>query len=541
MTIKPVFAAPAAENGLFTLNSKNIAQIAEEYAIPSRREWSYNEAWKGFHDLREAFMNAIQVYDAPKGARVSEDYEVSVRIPGGGWQRISVYEAKVDMHNVRSASMAYFDLKGRAEVRIKAAADAGEAVVRPLSSGITAAYQDGAALLTLDKPCKLSVEFGGDRFGNLHLFANPVDEGAPYPGDEGVLLLQPAIHRPEDIYGMLERALESDKRVRPVLYFAPGVHYVEETIVRVPSGVTVYIAGGAVVAGSFVFDRVEDAALRGRGVIDLSAFHRFSAIRGVRIVHSRSIAVEGVILLDPPHYSIYIGSSEQVRITNFKSFSTRGWSDGIDMMASSDIDIRDVFLRTSDDCIAVYASRWNYRGDTRRISVSDAVLWADVAHPLMMGTHGDHDGAGDTIEDIRFANIDILEHHEPQPNYWGAMAINAGDNNTIRNVTYDGIRVEAFEQGQLVDIRVMFNKDYNPAPGKAVENIVFRNVRYDGDNVNPNRIYGFDEERRVTSITFEGLFINGKPVLNAEQGHFDINGYTDGIAFSPLNDEWRSV
>lgn len=481
-------------------------------------------------------MSVLQVYDAPKGARVSEDYEVSVRIPGEAWQRISVYEAKVDMHNVRNASMAYFDMLGRVEVRIKPAADAGEVVIRPLSAGIPAAYEDGAALFTLDKPCKLSVEFGGDRFGNLHLFANPFDEGAPHPDEENVLLLQPSIHRPEDIYGLLERALHSDQKMRPVLYFAPGFHYVEETIVRVPSGVTVYIAGGAVVAGSFVFDRVEDAELRGRGVIDLSAFHRFSAFRGVRIVHSRNITVEGIILLDPPHYSIYIGSSEQVHISNFKSFSTRGWSDGIDMMASSDIVIRDVFLRTSDDCIAVYASRWNYRGDTRRVSVSDAVLWADVAHPLMMGTHGDHDGDGDIIEDISFVNIDILEHHEPQPNYWGAMAINAGDNNTIRNVTYDGIRVEAFEQGRLIDVRVMFNKDYNPSPGKSVENIVFRNVRYDGDNANPNRICGFDEARRVSTITFEGLVINGRLVLDAEQGHFELNEYTDGIAFLPINE-----
>jgi hypothetical protein len=198
------------------------------------------------------------------------------------------------------------------------------------------------------------------------------------------------------------------------------------------------------------------------------------------------------MLLDPPHYSIYIGKSEHIRIRNFKSFSTRGWSDGIDMMASSHIEIDDVFLRTSDDCIAIYGTRWDYKGDARHISVRNSVLWADVAHPLNMGIHGDHHQDGDIIEDIIFENIDILEHHEPQVNYWGAMAINAGDKNTIRNVTYESIRVEAFELGQLLDIRVVWNK----------------------------------------GVRFINLRINGELVLNSEKGNFDINDYTKDISFS---------
>ncbi|MGO4270710.1 glycosyl hydrolase family 28 protein [Paenibacillus sp. TAF58] len=162
---------------------------------------------------------------------------------------------------------------------------------------------------------------------------------------------------------------------------------------------------------------------------------------------SKRITVEGITIVDPPHYSIYLGSSEHVQIRNFKAFSTRGWSDGIDIMACFHIDIEDIFMRNSDDCIAVYGTRWDFYGDTRYVTVRNSVLWADVAHPIMMGTHGDHHKDGDTIEHIRFENIDILEHHEPQENYWGAMAINAGDLNTIRHVTFEDIRVEEFELG----------------------------------------------------------------------------------------------
>lgn len=112
------------------------------------------------------------------------------------------------------------------------------------------------------------------------------------------------------------------------------------------------------------------------------------------------------------------------------------------------------------------------------------------------------------------------------------MAINAGDKNTIRNVTYDSIRVEAFELGQLLDIRVVWNKDYNPVPGNRIENITFRNITYNGANTNPNRIQGFDAERPVEGIHFINLRINGEVVLNSEMGNFEINDYANDISFS---------
>ncbi|SFF08940.1 Glycosyl hydrolases family 28 [Paenibacillus algorifonticola] len=483
-------------------------------------------------------MSQTIIYPAPEGAIGSDNYRVRVRPIGGGWQELFVYEVKVDMHNVRKASMAYFDMEGTVEVEIDCCfTPIVSVVVRPLSTGIQAEYSSNTIRFTLDRPEKLSIEVNDERFRNLHLFAGKLELTAPKPGDPGVLVLEsagkPVIHRTEDILKLAETPTAETGHAPDVIYFAPGMHYLEETILRIPSGKTVYIAGGAIVVGSLVCEHVEDVTIRGRGILYLSDFHRYSAFRGVRIVFSQNIQVEGLILIDPPHYSIYIGKSSHISISNFKSFSTRGWSDGIDMMASSDIDIDDVFLRTSDDCIAIYGTRWDYKGDTRRVRVRNSVLWADVAHPLMIGTHGDHQYDGDTIEDITFENLDILEHHEPQENYWGALAINAGDKNTVRHVLYDNIRVEPFEQGQLIDIRVVHNADYNPVPGNRIENITFRNVAYNGDNSNPNRIYGFDEERPVENITFVNLRINNKWISDASEGHFQINAFAKNIKFLP--------
>ena len=107
-------------------------------------------------------------------------------------------------------------------------------------------------------------------------------------------------------------------------------------------------------------------------------------------------------------------------------------------------------------------------------------------------------------------NIDILDHREKQVDYQGCMAINAGDNNLIRNVHFEDIRVENFRQGQLVNLRIFYNEKYCTAPGRGIENVLFKNISYTGENAELSIIEGYDEKRKVKNIRFENLKINGK-------------------------------
>ncbi|KWX85133.1 hypothetical protein AMQ83_26580 [Paenibacillus riograndensis] len=149
----------------------------------------------------------------------------------------------------------------------------------------------------------------------------------------------------------------------------------------------------------------------------------------------------------------------------------------------------------------------------------------------MIGTHRDHRRGGDIIGNIIYENIDILEHHEPQENYWGALAINAGDGNTVRNVLYSNIRVERIEQGQLFDLRVVMNKDYNPEPGKGIEKVTFRNVSFNGGGVHPSRIYGYDEDRGVNGVEFINLQTGGEWVENTRTDLILLNAYAHNVVF----------
>lgn len=41
--------------------------------------------------------------------------------------------------------------------------------------------------------------------------------------------------------------------------------------------------------------------------------------------------------------------------------------------------------------------------------------------------------------------------------YQDCLAINARDSNLIQNVFIDGMRIENFQEGQIVNLRTMFN------------------------------------------------------------------------------------
>ena len=341
-------------------------------------------------------------------ARHNDDYTVKVRQLGEkDWVDLYEYNVKVDMDTQSDATMVQFDFSGKVEVLIqKNNGEIHSAVVRPLSKGVRSEIDGNCLLFTLDKPQKLSVEFNGDRLNNLHLFANPIISEVP------------------------------DKNLPNVMYFKAGIHEPADQDTKsfhIPSNTTVYLEGGAVLKGKLVCDSVENVKILGHGML-------LEPQQGISIAYSKNILVDGLTVINPRHYTLSGGQSTGITVRNLKSFSYQGWSDGLDFMSCSDILIDDVFMRNSDDCLAFYAHRWDFYGDCRNIRVLSSTLWADIAHPINIGTHGNTETGDEVLENMLFQNIDILEHDEDDRDYQGCMAINVGDHNLARNITFEDIR-----------------------------------------------------------------------------------------------------
>lgn len=475
--------------------------------------------------------NKVRIYPVPEGAILQEDYCLRIRPAGTEeWQEIKTYRVKVDMHDVRLASMAYFDFAGKVEVEITFPRlfTVYRVDIRPLSLGIEPQIEPKRITFTLDKPEDLSVEINKDRFHNLHLFAGRMEE-IPDKNAENTLVVRGNLSRP----GFLSDAVNEQLAQMPegrTLYVEAGIYYIGECIWHLPSHTNIYFEGGSILIGGMAAEHEEGIRISGRGMAYLADFARFSSINGFRMNHSKDIVIENFIFINPPHYTIALGDCENIQICSVRSFSCEGWSDGVDMMSCRNVTVEGGFLRTSDDCVAIYGSRWDNRGDSRHIRVRDIVLWADVAHPLMMGTHGDHEHEGDVIEDVLYENIDILEHHEFQAGYLGAMTINAGDRNLVRNVTYRNIRIEPFEHGKVLDLQVKWNQDYNPAPGRGIERICMEDIYIStGDGEETSVIDGYNEEFMVRDVVIRRMYRDGKAVRSLEEGNIRVGEFAENI------------
>lgn len=431
------------------------------------------------------------------GCEKNKDFIVKVRQVGNtNWIDLFNYNVKVDLSTKSNASMVQFDFSGKIEIMVtKNTGTINSVIIRPTNKKIESTVNNNTIYFQIDSPAKLSIECNGDRLHNLHIFANACEK---------------------------ETYTENSS---DVIYFGAGIHTPEKgTDFAIPSNKIVYIAPGAILKGRILCEKVNNVKILGRGII-------MSPRQGFSIIFSTNVSISGITFINPIHYTIYGGQSTKINVDNIKSFSCENWSDGIDIMSCKDVTINDVFLRNSDDCIAVYGHRWSYYGNVHNITVKNSILWADVAHPINIGVHGEDDKEKNIIEKLKFQNIDILEHKEKAKDYQGCMAISCGDNNLVRNVLFEGIRVDDFTLGELFNLRVIFNKAYNKKPGYGIENVTFRDITYNGKNLNPSQLGGYNDNRFLKKVRFENILINGKEINSLEEMNVQKSAFVKDVKF----------
>jgi hypothetical protein len=260
--------------------------------------------------------------------------------------------------------------------------------------------------------------------------------------------------------------------------------------------------------GTFAIEDAENVSILGRGIARPK-----NGYEGCHVYRSKHVTVDGLVVNTCP-----IGESSQVTLHDVRSISHPQWGDGLNVFGgSSDILFDRVFCRNSDDCTTAYATRKGFKGSVRNIRMTNSTLWADVAHPIFIGLHGDP-AVGDSIVRLRYDNIDIICQNEQQVDYQGCLAINCGDGNYVKDVTFDNIRIEGIRRGSIAQVKVAWNQKYCTAAGKGVENVLFRNIRLYGEQPQMSVISGYDAQHKVKNVTFEGLKINGRLIYDAMPG-----------------------
>ncbi|MBR4651988.1 MAG: hypothetical protein IKO72_01385 [Kiritimatiellae bacterium] len=190
------------------------------------------------------------------------------------------------------------------------------------------------------------------------------------------------------------------------LYFGPGEHF--PGLILPEDGQTVVIDRGAVVHGTVFIYRKRGVRIVGRGILDLSDLARADksskvyayveslglppnelgdnekdagmSCTAIVAYGARDLRIEGITIRDSPRWTIMVrNDSRGVTIDNVKILgSWRYNSDGIDICSSSEINVRNCFVRTYDDAFVVRAPfLTGERTDCRDILVEDSVTWND--------------------------------------------------------------------------------------------------------------------------------------------------------------------
>jgi len=323
-------------------------------------------------------------------------------------------------------------------------------------------------------------------------------EGVPGAPDTTLLLDRPSFHILGSLHVFADHPME--KPSGECIYFGPGEHVLEGDSLRLFSGQTLYLHKDAILKGFVCIDDASSVRVLVHGTIDPGCHE------GIMVRRSSDILVDGPFTTQIP-----VGESRRVTVRDTKVISYYPWGDGYNVFASQDVSYEHVFARTSDDCTTIYCTRKGYSGSCRNISFRDAVLKADIAHPIMIGLHGNPD-ACEAIRDVLYEDILILGQNESQVDYMGCMAINDGDNVLVDGVTFRMIDIRDVEKGMLLNFRVCFNRKYCSAPGRGIRNVTLEDVSCSGGAPALSIVSGYDEERTVEGVHFVNLSIDGRTI-----------------------------
>lgn len=178
-------------------------------------------------------------YPAPPGLITSPDFTVTAN-----GKPVWVEKIGSDLHTAKYAlyggikmeylNVANFSCSGKVTLTIKSSSTIDSFIIRPKSRNVKATVHGQDLTFTIDHPQKLYIEING--LPHLAIFANPLEEAAPTPGDRGVV------------------------------YFAPGVH--RPATIDLKSNQTIYIAGGAIVYANIRGNNLQNVKILGRGSLE---------------------------------------------------------------------------------------------------------------------------------------------------------------------------------------------------------------------------------------------------------------------------------
>ncbi len=231
--------------------------------------------------------------------------------------------------------------------------------------------------------------------------------------------------------------------------------------------------------------------------------------------------IENLTMIEPSSWMLVLGGCDGVEIENVHQIGEVMSSDGIDIVGSRNVTVRNCFQRNNDDCIAVKAVNYHEQG------VDSSVDWRrNVENIVVEGCVFVNDRGGNAVEigfetqcdsmkNITFRNCDVLSVHGSG----AAFSIHNGDCAIVENVLYKDIRVE-HHYDKLIDLRVVDSVYRRDEAFGHIRNITFRNIRVYRQPYNmgytTSIIGGINAQHAIDNVVIEDFYYNEDKVTNAD-------------------------
>ncbi len=463
----------------------------------------------------------LTVFEVPQESPINETYSVFVRYKGGDWIDLHEFDAEVDGGYLKKPiyHMAFvsFESDFSKTIELKVIKNDGNisgAKIRPKKSNITPVVEGNTITFSINSPQKLSLEINDDLHNNLMVFANNLEQNV---------------------------VDENDPNVK---YFGPGIHKIGgdgKGVLFLKSNESVYIAGGAIVYGAIKAFNTDNISISGRGILCGSLYtdHACPHSDGkglIEINNSRHVNINGIILLNTVLWNVTLKNCSEVVCDNLKIM---GWtinSDGIDPVISNNVIIKDCFVRNYDDCVSIkldygLGNSTNSNG-SQNITIQDCIFWTDQGRAVLIGPES-YSISDKNYNNITIKNLDVLYCKNYDVDWAkGVLAINLGDDATVKSVTFEDVRVEKIgNKTNLIAISI-FQSPFNISPGQKIQDIRFNRVTLNSNLNIDNYINGYDQSRIVSGVYFTDLKINNSYINDAKSGGFRINDYAVDIRFN---------
>jgi hypothetical protein len=457
---------------------------------------------------------AVTAYDMPAGmpsGYVSSDFGVAVN-----GVDVDIYYSGNNAWG-KGISFAAFDFTGSVTVTVTTNFSFSSARILPRSSGIACAVSGNSVTFELEEPQNVTILFDENFQGKtLHLFAQAPETEIPDANDSNVI------------------------------YFAPGYYdYSNQAPLMIPSGKTLYLAGGAVVRGRVLVSGAANVTIRGKGILlnDFTTNDGYDSV-ALAIKSSNYVTIKDIIISrNAGSWSAFMWKCGNITVEDTKIINPRyASSDGFDIANSHDVLFDGMFIRSCDDSIAIkgtgtsgYVSTENPANalPNYNITIQNLQVWSDANNALGIGA----ETVAAYYDAITLKNIDILYNYDDYnyPDYFkerAAINICALNATPMSNITFEDIRVE---QGKrLIGIDMSEDFWFGSLQGNwswegNMSNITFKNITSYSSGSNEIRIYGKDSAHNISSVTFKDIVINGQTLSDFNDSHFEVNSFVNNL------------